>query len=131
VSVRKPRKKTAFVPRVVFRTAVAGASVVPLCVMAGLSALGPGCGGSAGVAAECFCNVEDRNSCCYEPPVDAGDAGRDVNIQHTPDASDTGIDEALDAEDGSSESGDEEPPSDAPTVADVAFSDASEGGGGG
>jgi hypothetical protein len=38
---RKAPKKTAFVPRVVFRAAFAGASVVPICVAAG-------CGNSSG-----------------------------------------------------------------------------------
>jgi hypothetical protein len=47
----KKRKKTAFVPRSVFAAAVAGASVIPLCVTACGGESGPGGGTSSGTVA--------------------------------------------------------------------------------
>ena len=48
----KAKPKTAFVPRIVFRTALAGAAVVPLCVVAcGSENGGRGDSGLVGVAA--------------------------------------------------------------------------------
>jgi hypothetical protein len=66
-------KKTRFVPRAIFRAAVTGVGVVPVCVGAGVAYLGVGC-----VAEQCFCDggaVSPTGSCC-EPIVnhDAGDA---------------------------------------------------------
>jgi hypothetical protein len=43
LGARRPLKKTAFVPRAVFRVAVTGSSVIPVCVAAGLSSLGIAC----------------------------------------------------------------------------------------
>jgi hypothetical protein len=45
-------KKTAIVPRVVFRAVATGASVIPFCVTASLAS--PGCGGFTGVANDAF-----------------------------------------------------------------------------
>jgi hypothetical protein len=56
----RTRRKTAFVPRIVFRVAVAGGgTVVPLCVTLALSAGAPGCGGGTVlvVADACFADV--------------------------------------------------------------------------
>jgi hypothetical protein len=46
----KARKKTAFVPRIIFRAAIVGAGVVPICVVAcGGETTGQGQGGDSGV----------------------------------------------------------------------------------
>jgi hypothetical protein len=51
----KSRRKTAFVPRIVFRVAAAGGgAVIPLCVTLGLSGAAGGCGDSVSVATDAF-----------------------------------------------------------------------------
>jgi hypothetical protein len=54
MTARRPTssKRTAIVPRVVFRAVAAGAGVIPLCVTASLAS--PGCGGFTGVASDAF-----------------------------------------------------------------------------
>jgi hypothetical protein len=71
--VPRKKRKTAFVPRFVFRGAVAGVSVVPVCVAAGAASFSTACG----VAAVCFCDGGAMGpECCVLHPADAGDAAR-------------------------------------------------------
>jgi hypothetical protein len=89
---KKPApRKTAFVPRMIFRAAVTGVGVVPFCAAAGLMELDEGCSSSSpalGVAAKCFCDGSTKVSsieCCntmgQNPDgtvVGSGDAREDV-----------------------------------------------------
>jgi hypothetical protein len=76
-------RKTAYVPRIVFRVAASGTAVVPLCVTLGLSGAAGGCGdnNSFVVADACFAD----NSACPDGPhyrdgvADAAFDGRHVD----------------------------------------------------
>jgi hypothetical protein len=85
----KASKKTSFVPRAVFRVAVTGAGVIPLCVTASLASV-QGCGTGLSVAAICFadgapcpsvaaaCFGDGPNRC----PGVADATFRDVKVDH-------------------------------------------------
>jgi hypothetical protein len=82
-------KKTAFVPKIVFRAAVVGVGAVPVC-----AALATGCSNNGspalGVAAECFCADGGGYStaCCRFLGNDAGVADGGFGDVHVhPDAS--------------------------------------------
>jgi hypothetical protein len=53
---KTPRKKTAFVPRALFRVAITGAGVIPFCVTASATSL-QGCGGGGGPCSDADCSV--------------------------------------------------------------------------
>ena len=123
-------KRTAFVPRVVFRIAVTGAGAVPFCATAAGIALEQGCGNGAQIiagASPCFdacavaigCFGDGPNRC----PSVADAAFHDAAADHAPDVR-LGVADATfkDA------AGDHEAGMDVLLgVADVAFKDASPG----
>jgi hypothetical protein len=75
---RKTPRKTSFVPRILFRSAVTGAGVIPVCVTAAMASLNPGCGDglSFGVAEQCF--TDGAQPSCGEVP----DARADGKAKH-------------------------------------------------
>jgi hypothetical protein len=82
-------RKSAFVPRVIFRAAVSGVSVVPLCAAGALAEVGPGCSSSTtglGVAAQCFCDGSTKVAsvaCCSTGPQLDGPASGDDSPEDT------------------------------------------------
>jgi hypothetical protein len=111
---KKPApRKTAFVPRMLFRVAVTGAGVVPFCAAAALAEVA-GCSSSSvalGVAAACFCDGSTKISstaCCYTHP-DGTVSGDDANDDFNMGVADVGFQDVGDSSIG-------------PGVADVGFS---------
>lgn len=91
--ISKAPRKTAFVPRVVFRVVITGAGVVPFCATAGLVSV-QGCGGPQLTVAEvCFDASCAVAASCYgdaanKPPYCSGVADgtfSDVKLDHRPD----------------------------------------------
>jgi hypothetical protein len=102
---RKPRRKTAFVPRAFFRVALTGVGVVPLCAtagLAGLAGLGPGCNANPSlnlsVAAQCFCDgsmgdIVSSTTCCEVFHPDAA-----TDAHHVDSVADHAFSDVKDAE---------------------------------
>jgi hypothetical protein len=110
-------KKTRFVPRVVFRVAMTGAGVVPVCAGAAVAYLGVGC-----VAEECFCaDGDSTGGGCCGPVVnyDASDVGhpRDAHVGRDASVASDGAADVVDGADGMAVA-------DAFGVADVGFGEA-------
>jgi hypothetical protein len=98
---RNKRRKTAFVPRVIFATALVGASVVPACVAAcggrttnsGSRFIGGDVAAAFGVGNDGFCNC-DVGQLAFGGDVATGDFGVAIDAFVAPDASDATVGDA-------------------------------------